>query len=303
MLTPPALKKGDAIAIVAPARSIAKEEIAPAMKMIADWGFQVVAGKNLFNKYHQFSGKDRERADDLQQMLDDKDIKAILCARGGYGTVRTLERLNFEKFINNPKWIIGFSDITVLHAYINEKLGIKTLHAQMAVNFPNTGKENQSLKLLKETLFGKPLACSWETNYEAPKEKEISGQLTGGNLSVLYSLTGTPFDISTDGKILFLEDLDEYLYHVDRMMMNFKLSKKLDRIKALMVGGMTEMNDNEIPFGKTAYEIIREVAENFNFPLFLDCPSGHIDNNFPLIMGGTVNIQKKGQTINMEFTP
>ncbi|MGM0532779.1 MAG: S66 peptidase family protein, partial [Bacteroidota bacterium] len=210
MLTPPALKKGDTIGIVAPARSIEKKEIEPAMKMINEWGLQVITGKNLFNKHHQFSGTDRERAEDLQQMLDDERIKAILCARGGYGTVRTLQYLKFEKFINAPKWIIGFSDITAIHSYINTKLGIKTLHAQMAVNFPDNGKENQSLKLLKETLFGKPLAYSWETSYEAPEEKEISGQLTGGNLSVLYSLSGTPFDISTDGKILFLEDLDEY---------------------------------------------------------------------------------------------
>ena len=303
MITPPTLKKGDAIAIVAPARSIEKKEIEPAIEMIRKWGLKIVAGKNLFNKYHQFAGTDSERSEDLQQMLDDEHIKAILCARGGYGTVRIMERLNFKRFNKNPKWIIGFSDITVLHSYINTKLGVKTLHAQMAVNFPNTGKENQSLKLLRETLFGKPLAYSWETNYEVPNEKEINGQLTGGNLSVLYSLAGTPSDISTDRKILFLEDLDEYLYHVDRMMMNFKLSGKLDRIKALIIGGMTKMNDNTIPFGKTAYEIVREASANFDFPLFLDCPSGHINNNLPLIMGGNIHIRKKGKTISVKFDP
>lgn len=301
MLTPSTLKREDTIGIVAPARSIEKEEIEPAIKMINDWGLHAITGKNLFRKHHQFAGTDRERAEDFQQMLDDDSIKAILCARGGYGTIRTLEHLNFKKFLNHPKWIIGFSDITAIHSYINTNLGIKTLHAQMAVNFPDTGKENQSLKLLKETLFGRPLAYSWETNHETTKEKEIRGQLTGGNLSVLYSLTGTPFDISTDGKILFLEDLDEYLYHVDRMMMNFKLSGKLDRIKALMIGGMTEMNDNETPFGKTAYEIIHDISENFDFPMLFDCPAGHIENNLPLIMGGNIHIRQKEKTVSVQF--
>ena len=301
MLTPPDLKKGDTIAIVAPARSISREEIEPAMEMFNEWGFKVVTGKNLFNKHHQFSGTDRERAEDLQQMLDDDNIRAILCARGGYGTIRTLEHLNFEKFVRYPKWIIGFSDITVLHSYINTKLGIKTLHAQMATNFPANGRANQSISLLKETLFGNPLSHSWDTDINIPEEAEIRGELTGGNLSVLYSISGTPYDIKTDGKILFIEDLDEYLYHIDRMMMNFKLSGKFEQIKGLIIGGMTEMNDNKVPFGKTAYEIIQEIAASFDFPLFPDCPSGHIDNNLPLIMGGTANVIKKGKTITLEF--
>jgi muramoyltetrapeptide carboxypeptidase len=303
MITPPELRKGDTIAIVAPARSVAETDMEQAIQILNQWGLQVVTGKHLFNKYHQFSGTDEERASDFQEMLDDARIKAILCARGGYGTVRTLERLSFKKFINQPKWIIGFSDITVLHSYINDSLGIKTIHAQMADNFPKNGKESQALKHLKDTLFGRKLTFSWETEEEASHKTEITGELTGGNLSVLYSLSATPFDISTDEKILFLEDVDEYLYHVDRMMMNFKLAGKLERIKGLVIGGMTEMNDNKVPFGKTAYEIIRDVAETYDFPLFFDCPSGHIDNNFPLIMGGTIKLRKTKKTIDVEFIP
>ncbi|MFP4621071.1 MAG: LD-carboxypeptidase [Bacteroidales bacterium] len=303
MFTPPSLKDGDAVAIVAPARSIEKEEIEPAMERLTRWGLQVFPGEYLFNKHHQFSGTDAQRAEDFQQMLDDERIKAILCARGGYGTVRILEHLNFKKFMQHPKWIIGFSDITVLHSYINNKLGIKTLHAQMAANFPKNGQENQALKMLKETLFGKPLSFSWKTGYNKADNVAVSGQLTGGNLSVLYSLNGTPFDIDTGEKILFLEDLDEYLYHVDRMMMNLKLSEKLGRIKGLLVGGMTEMNDNKVPFGKTAYEIIREISENFDYPLFFDCPAGHFANNHPLIMGGMAHIKQKGKTVTIKFNP
>lgn len=301
MITPPELRKGDTIAIVAPARSVSEEDMEPAIQILNQWGLQVITGKNLFNRYHQFSGTDQERASDFQQMLDDERIKAILCARGGYGTMRTLQQLSFEKFINHPKWIIGFSDITVLHSYINHSLGIKTLHAQMADNFPKNGKGNQSLKLLKDTLFGRTLTLSWDTEEEASHKTEVTGQLTGGNLSVLYSLSATPFDISTNGKILFLEDVDEYLYHVDRMMMNFKLSGKLEHIKGLVIGGMTEMNDNKVPFGKTAYEIIRDVTEDYDFPRFFDCPSGHINNNFPLIMGGTMKIREQRTTVNVEF--
>lgn len=301
MLTPPALKNGDTVAIVAPARSISKDEIEPAIELLTSWGLQVATGDHLFSQHHQFAGTDSERASDMQQMLDNEHVRAIFCARGGYGTVRTIRFLDFDRFLRYPKWIIGFSDITVLHSYINEQLSVKTLHAQMPVNFPRNRKENQALRLLKETIFGKSPAFSWETKHEETHESKITGQLTGGNLSVLYSLAGTPYDISTENKILFMEDLEEYLYHIDRMFMNLKLSGKLDNLKGLLVGGMTDMNDNKVPFGKTAYEIIYDVTKDLEFPIFSDCPAGHTHHNLPLIMGGTITIWEKEGMINVVF--
>jgi muramoyltetrapeptide carboxypeptidase len=301
MLTPTPIKEGDSVAVVAPARSISKREVEPAIEMIKKWGLKVHTGEHLFSTDNQFAGSDRKRAGDLQKMLDDKHIRAIFCARGGYGTVRTLQHLNFDRFVHYPKWIVGFSDITVLHSYIYEKLGIKTLHAPMPVNFPENMQENQSIWFMKKVLFGEDLSYSWSTSYDNPRKIKISGMLIGGNLSVLYSLSGTRYDINTANKILFLEDLDEYLYHIDRMMMNLKLSGKLEEIKGLLIGGMTGMQDNSIPFGKTAYEIVADVAGDYGFPIFFDCPSGHTETNHPLIMGGTLSLCKEGRKIAIEY--
>lgn len=301
MITPPPLEEGDTVGVVAPARSIKPEEIEAAIRLIESWGLWVVVGKNLYSSYHQFAGKDEDRASDLQQMMDDENIKAILCARGGYGTVRTLQHLDFHYFTRNPKWIVGFSDITVLHNYINQHLHIRTLHAQMPLNFPREGADNRSTDLLKKVLFGRSLSYSWEPS-RTPELKDIlSGTLTGGNLSVIYSLSATPYDLQTKGKILFLEDVDEYLYHIDRMMMNLKLSGKLQVINALLLGGMTSMNDNSVPFGKDAYQIIYDIMDELNIPVIPDCPAGHSATNLPLIMGSHVKINQKAGKITLEF--
>jgi muramoyltetrapeptide carboxypeptidase len=289
MTTPPYLKKGDKIAIVSTARKITREEIEPAIKIYTSWGLEVMEGAYLYESYNQFAGSDEQRLADMQKMLDDDSIRAIVCARGGYGTVRIIDRLDFSRFVQKPKWIVGFSDVTVLHSHIHRHFKIETLHAIMPVNFKDKCDDNPSLNSLKKALFGK------ELTYRYPSEPIFrkgtgKGQLVGGNLSILYSLTHTNSDINTNGKILFIEDLDEYLYHIDRMMMNLRRSGKLDGLAGLIVGAMTKMHDNEVPFDKTANEIIAEAVEDSPYPVCYNFPAGHLDDNRALILGRDVEL-------------
>ncbi len=300
MITPKSLEKADKIGIVAPARKIYMNEIEASIKVFERWGLQVELGKNLFNQDRQFAGTDQERASDLQYMMDNSEIKAIFCARGGYGSVKTLKLLDFSTFMKNPKWLVGYSDITALHAHLNQNLGVKTIHGTMPFNFPKDTSENEAVKTLKRALFGKKNTYKF-TGHEFNRSGKVTGELIGGNLSVLYSIAGTQYDINTNGKILVLEDLDEYLYHIDRMMMNMKYSGKLENLKALIVGGMTDMNDNQVPFGKTAYEIIRDAVEEYNYPVCYNFPMGHIENNFALILGNEAKIEIEEKEIVFEF--
>ena len=295
MQTPPALKKNDAIGIIAPARSISREEVQPAIDLFESWGLKVKLGDHLFHVFHQFAGRDKERAADLQTFMDDREIKAIMCARGGYGTVKLMEHLNFDQFRKQPKWIIGYSDITVLHSYITQQLGIKTLHATMPLNIKSSSDNLPATQLLREVLFGNKLEYSWNTSTAINFSGKLSGEITGGNLSVLYSLSGTNFDINTTDKILFIEDLDEYLYHIDRMLMNFKHSNKFSSLKVLLIGGMTDMNDNKVAYGYTAHEIIDNITQDYSFPVIYDFPAGHFPNNLPIIMGSNVEIEQTGE--------
>lgn len=279
--TPP-LRKGDKIAIVSTARKISRQEIQPAIDTFREWGLKVNLGKHIFNENHQFAGTDEQRLADFQQALDDDSVNAIICARGGYGTVRLVDKVDFLKFKAKPKWIAGYSDATVLHSHIHANFGIETLHATMPINFKTN--TNEALESLRAALFGENskfhIPCS-----ELNRNGTAEGALVGGNLSILYSLIGTKSDIDTGGKILFLEDLDEYLYHLDRMMMNLKRAGKLSGLAGLVVGGMTEMNDNEVPFGKTAEEIIWEHVQEYDYPVCFGFPAGHIDDNRTLILG------------------
>jgi len=295
MKTPPALEKNHTIGIIAPARSISREELQPAIELFENWGLEVKLGEHIFHSFHQLAGRDEERAEDLQSFLDDPSIKAIVCARGGYGTIKLMEHLNFEQFTKHPKWIVGYSDITVLHSYITQKLGIKTLHATMPLNITNPAEDLPAMELLKKVLFGEAIEYTWSTSTEFKLPGTISGEVTGGNLSVLYSLRGTGFDIDSTGKILFIEDLDEYLYHIDRMLMNFKHGNIFTGLKALLVGGMTDMNDNKTPYGFTAHEIIKNITKEYTFPVIFDFPAGHFKNNLPVIMGSELKIQKEGE--------
>jgi len=290
------LNIGDKIGIISTARKISLEELKPSIKLLEEWGLKVVFGKNLFEEDNQFSGTVSQRSSDLQSMIDDDSIKAILCARGGYGTVQIIDKVDFSHLIKNPKWIIGYSDVTVLHSHLHQ-LGITSLHATMPINFEkNTPK---ALESLKSALFG--LGDLTEINHHHfNRFGKVEGEIVGGNLSILYSLLGSGSDINTDGKILFIEDLDEYLYHVDRMMMNLKRNGKLNNLKALIIGGMSDMNDNTIPFGKTAEEIILEYIKEFDFPVCFNFPAGHLDDNRCVRFGvkSVLEVNKNGVSLS-----
>jgi muramoyltetrapeptide carboxypeptidase len=295
MQQPDFLKKGDKIGILACARKISREEIQTAIDIFKAWGLEVVLSENLFKVDNQFAGTDDERANDLQIMLNDNSIRAIISARGGYGTIRIIDKIDFTHFKKQPKWIVGYSDITVLHSHINN-LGIETLHATMPINF---SKNVDAIETLRKALFGEKL------NYESPphplnRKGNAEAKLVGGNLSILYSLTGSISDIDTKGKILFIEDLDEYLYHIDRMMMNLKRSGKLGHLAGLIVGGMSDMRDNSVPFGKTTEQIILDAVKEYNYPVCFNFPAGHVEKNSALYFGRKVKL-KVVDTIQLDF--
>lgn len=293
MITPPPLKPGSKVAIVAPARKVNALEMQPAIELLQSWGFEVVKGMYLFGEEDQYSGSDQQRWADFQMVLDDASIDAVIFARGGYGFVRIIDKLDFTKFMRHPKWLIGFSDVTVLHNHVNRNLKVETIHAPMAINIPNTPKA--VLENLHQLLTGNKVSYQYPAHFFNRRGK-ASGELVGGNLSLIHTLAGTPSDLLTKGKILFLEDLDEYLYHIDRMMMNLKRSGKLQGLKALVVGGMTDMKDNAIPFGKSAEEIILDAVKEYDYPVAFGISSGHIEHNEPLVMGRKMKLVVGEQT-------
>ncbi len=298
MVRPAYLKKGDKIAIVSPARSITFEEVHPAIRFFQRHDIEVVLGSYVFSKQDQFAGTDARRQRDFQHMLDDEKIKAIVCSRGGYGTLRIIDDLDFTRFCSHPKWIVGYSDVTVLHTHIHHLFGIETLHATMPVNVKGD-HEDETLQTMINALFGKRITYS----YPKPalsREGHSEGLITGGNLSILYSLMGTVSEPDTAGKILFIEDVDEYLYHIDRMMVTLKRAGKLDKLKGLIVGGMTKMNDNAIPFGRSANEIIADAVKEYKYPVCFDFPAGHVDTNLALIMGRKVSFNV-GKEVELSF--
>ena len=295
MKLPEKLVQGDKIAIISSARKVVMEEIQFAIETVTSWGFEVVLGKNLFAQQNQFAGSDEQRAEDLQTMLDDKSVKAILFARGGYGTVRVIDKINFFEFKKNPKWICGFSDITILHSHIHSHFGIATLHSPMAFNFSKTPTE--VLEKIKFVLLNSTSLVYETEKHLLNKSGNAKGILVGGNLSMLYSALGSESDVDTEGKILFLEDLDEYLYHIDRMMMSLKRAGKLKNLAGLVIGGMNDMKDNTIPFGKNAEEIILDAVKEYDFPVCFNFSSGHISNNFPLIFGREIELSVGKKTM------
>jgi muramoyltetrapeptide carboxypeptidase len=298
MITPSFLKPGDLIGIVAPARKISPEEILPALEMIRARGYRLRLGEHLYAADRQFAGTDAQRAADLQRMIDDPEVRAVLCARGGYGSVRLVDRIDWSRLARDPKWIIGYSDITVFHSHIHRHLGMETLHATMPLNFAQPGVD-EALSSLWKALEGSLDAYAFPAHPLNRPGKAV-GQLLGGNLSVLYSLLGSPSDLDVTGKILFLEDLDEYLYHIDRMMMNFNRNGWLDRIAGLVVGGMTQMNDNSVPFGRNAEEIVREAMDRTDIPLAFGFPAGHLADNRAIILGRTIQLTVNG-TVEVRF--
>ena len=300
MITPQYIKQGDTIGIIAPAKKVEKSEVDNAVKIFESWGLHVKLGPNIYKENNQFAGADDERANDLQSMLADNEVKAIIAARGGYGTIRLLDKVNFYALIKMPKWIVGYSDITILHSALNHQMNIESIHGTMPINFPPTGKENKSLLSLKDILFGEKPAYTFPS-HPLNIQGKTEGMLIGGNLSVLHSLAGSKYDMNTENTILFLEDLDEYLYHIDRMMMNLKVAGKLEKLRGVIIGGMTEMHDNEVPFGRTAEEIVIDIMKDYNIPVAFNFPAGHINPNMALILGRHVKLQINDSQSTLTF--
>jgi muramoyltetrapeptide carboxypeptidase len=303
MIIPPSLKPGDKVGIVTPSRKIRQGSLDRAISLFEGWGLQVITGANVYSGHNQFGGTDRERAADLQLMLDDTEIKAIMCSRGGYGTVRIIDHIDFSGFIASPKWVTGYSDITVLHNHINANCGIETMHSIMPAELSpekNPAISAKSVELFKEALFG-TIPAYYQPNHPLSRKGKAEGMLTGGNLSVIYSLLGSVSEPDTEGRILFLEDVGEYLYHIDRIMMSLKRSGILEVISGLVVGSMSEMNDNQVPYGKTAEEIIADAVEEYKYPVFFGFPAGHETENHPLVMGRNTVISVGDTTSSLVF--
>lgn len=282
MTQPPYLKRGDKIALLSTARKIGLKELELCIKTLQEWGLEVVLGNSIGAEDNQFAGNDKVRSADFQKMLDDDSIKAILCARGGYGSIRIIDQINWTSFQKKPKWIAGFSDITILHAHLWNNFKIASLHTLMPSVWNDATAE--SIESLRKGLIGEVLSYDFPT-HSLNRNGDISGVLVGGNASILFALKGSVSDLDTSGKILFLEDLDEYLYHMDRMFISLKRAGKFKGLKALLIGGMTEMKDNEIPFGKSIEEIIYECVSEYDYPLYFNFPSGHISNNLAVRLG------------------
>jgi muramoyltetrapeptide carboxypeptidase len=282
---PPYLKKGDTVAIVCPAGFLSLEKAQTCINTLVSWGFQVKLGKTLGGvQQNYFSGSDAERLADLQTMMDDPNVKAILCGRGGYGVSRILDGLDFKQFKKHPKWIIGFSDITVLHAHLNSVVKTASIHAPMAGAFNDGGWENEWVQSLRKAIKGQL------TNYSCPahpfnKLGKAYGDIIGGNLSLLVHLIGTASAIKTKGKILFIEDIGEHVYQVDRMMVQLKRAGLLKDLAGLIIGGFTDMEDTTVPFGKTVQACIAEHLEEYDYPVCFDFPVSHSKENYALKIG------------------
>jgi muramoyltetrapeptide carboxypeptidase len=297
MIIPPFLKAGDTVALVCTARKFFPEDAKPAIDLLESWGLNVKLGTTIGLDNFQLGGTDSERAADFQAQLDDENVKAIWCARGGYGTVRIIDSLDFTNFKQHPKWIMGFSDVTVLHSQLNVER-VATLHSIMPFTVPTAPDEVK--ETLRKVLFGESISYSIPSkNYDV--KGTASGELVGGNISILYSLLGSKSAIDTKDKILFIEDLDEYLYHIDRMMYNLKRNGYFENVKGIIVGSMTDMHDNEIPFGQNEVQIITEIAKENRIPIAFQFPAGHQSDNRTLILGKQVDFEVNESEVVLSF--
>jgi muramoyltetrapeptide carboxypeptidase len=297
MICPPYLKKGDKVAITCPAKKL-PHGIDDAVGLLESWGLELILGDTVTAAHHQFAGTDELRAKDLQRFLDDRDIKAIFAARGGYGTVRIIDQLDFSSLKRSPKWIVGFSDITVLHAHLQAELNMCSIHGQMPLTIPDGSKP--SLESLRMALFGEAISYQFNSA-EMGKDGEAIGKLIGGNLSLMVNLNGSVSDPDYRDKILFLEDVGEHLYAIDRLFWNLKRSGKLAQIKGLIIGGFTELKDFDPPFGQDVREIVLDMVKEYDYPVCFDFPAGHVSDNRALILGKTVNLKVKQTEVNLHY--
>jgi len=280
----PYLEQGSTIGIVCPSGYLQKDRIEHAIRVLQQWGFHLKVGKAVGSAHHYFAGTDEERKEDLQEMLDDPTIDAILMGRGGYGLSRIIDDIDFAAFKNKPKWICGFSDVTVLHSHIQSQLNIATLHSPMCIAFKTGTEDTEHIRNFHDALVGKALSYNiTASGHNRPGT--ATGIMTGGNLSLLAHLTGSVSEVSTDGKILFIEDTGEYLYNIDRLMLHLKRAGKLDNLAALLVGNFDNMKDGERPFRQSIEEIVLDKVKGYDYPVCFNFPAGHTEVNFTLTFG------------------
>ena len=291
-IQPPFLKKGDEVAIISPSWAIGEDRINSAVTFLEGWGLKVRTGRNVLKKSGPFAGTDDERLADLNEMTGDSKIRAVFCSRGGYGLSRIIGRMDFSPLLNSPKWYVGFSDITVLHLWLNEVCGIMSVHGEMPLNFQDPEKTPASFETLHDALFGSCKPVLWKGKVIRPLE--VSGEVTGGNLTLLFSLAATKSMPDTRGKILFIEEVGEYYYHLDRMMMSLRLAGKLEGLSALLVGGLTGMHHTSVRWGKSAQTTIADAVEGYNYPVFFGFPAGHVKDNRAFYTGRHAIIKPDG---------
>lgn len=301
LIKPPHLKKGDTIMILAPAGRInEKSSVDQGIELANHWGLVVFLGNHLFTQNNTFAGTDQERLEDMQKALDDPSIKAIWCARGGYGTVRIVDQLDFSRFLENPKWLVGYSDVTVLHNKLNT-LGIESIHAQMPLTLKlNDPVQKESIISLHKALFGKKLSYKLDAS-ETNRIGEGTGQLVGGNLSIVYSMLSSNTDLNMDGKVLFLEDVNEALYHIDRMMISLQRAGYFEKCKGLIIGDFRLKKNEGNEFGETVEDIVNRVTEGTDFPIIYNFPAGHLDDNRALIFGNFVDLKVSEKNTRITF--
>ncbi len=296
---PPFLKSGDEVAIVSPAFAIDSEKIESAVSLLEEWGLKVYVGKNALRQVGPFAGTDDERLRDFQEATNNKNIKAVFCSRGGYGILRIIDRIDFSPLQRSPKWYIGYSDITILHTWLTEKYSLVSIHGEMPLNYNNPDKTPGTMDSLYKALFEGCPPLEWSGEFM--RAKNTQGEITGGNLSLIYSLMGTAGEPKTEGRILFIEDIGEYKYHLDRMMTSLKLAGKFKDLTALVVGGMNEMTETKIPWGKSPEAIISDVVKGYKFPVLFGFPAGHINNNHAFYIGSNAKIEINGDIARMIF--
>lgn len=294
---PPYLKKGDKIAIVCPAKKLPKS-IDKGIEILQSWGLEVVLGKTITASHHQFSGTDELRTQDLQQFLDDPSIKAIIAGRGGYGTIRIIDHLDFTAFNESPKWLIGFSDITILLSHALAKLNTQSIHGQMPYTFDESTPK--ALESLRKALFGDNDAYIYKSDF-ACRNGNVEGVLVGGNLTLLLAVEGSVSEMNFDDKILFIEDVGEHEYSIDRMVRTLKRKGKLTKLKGLIVGAFNELGEESIYFGQTPEEVIWELVKEYDYPVCFNFPTGHIADNRAMILGKTVSLTIANNNVELKY--
>jgi len=298
-IQPRFLKEDDEIAIVSPSYAIEPQKLDDAVSILNGWGLKVRVGRNALKKSGPFAGSDEERLNDLQQAVDDPSIKAILCSRGGYGASRIVDRLDFSPMLESPKWVAGFSDITVLHLWLNYIVGMESIHSDMPLHFGDSSNTPGTFSSLKDALFGKLKRTEWQGS--TYRQGPVRGVVTGGNLSLIYGLTGTPADPDTSGKILIIEETGESYYHIDRMLVSLRLAGKLDSLAALIVAGMDDITDSRTPWGRNIEETVLDVVSDMQYPVMFGFPAGHISDNRAFYLGRMARIEDEGGVLSLIY--